>query len=152
MQDLIQNYSFSEILTFLVLFGLAIKGCISFFDWAFGRTKLFIHKTDQPEELRRQIKENSEQIKEMRESILKMNEMIKMLVQSDKDAIKAYITKQNLFFVHQQGWIDAYSLDCLQKRYDHYQDQGGNSFIETLMGQLRNLPRVPREHNKEEIT
>lgn len=152
MQDLIQNYSFSEILTFLVLLGLAIKGCISFFDWAFGRTQKFIHKTDQPEELRRQIKENSEQIKEMRASILKMNDMIKMLVQSDKDAIKAYITKQNLFFVHQQGWIDAYSLDCLQKRYDHYQDQGGNSFIETLMGQLRNLPRVPHEHNKEEIT
>ena len=93
MQELIKNYSFSELLTFLVLLGLAIKGCISFFDWAFGRTKTFIHKTDEPEELRREIRENSEEIKEMRDSIQKMKTMIEMLVASDKDAIKAYITK-----------------------------------------------------------
>lgn len=63
-----------------------------------------------------------------------------MLIDSDKDAIKSYITKEHHYFCYQVGWIDDFSLDCLEKRYQHYEDQGGNSFIGGLMHDLRTLP------------
>ena len=72
---------------------------------------------------------------------------IQQLTNSDKDAIKSYITEKHHFFVYKQEWIDDYSLDCLQKRFEHYREEGGNSFIEQEMNELRNLPR--REYEKQ---
>jgi len=34
MQQLLQNYSITEILLFIVILAVAIKGVISFIDWA----------------------------------------------------------------------------------------------------------------------
>ena len=67
--------------------------------------------------------------------------MIETLIESDKDDIKAYITKEHHYFVYQKGWIDDYSLDCIERRYDHYVAEGGNSFIKGLMEEIRNLPK-----------
>lgn len=143
MEKLILQYSFSQIVTFLIIFGLAIKGLITFFDWAFPKIKSYIYKTDQPEKMKEKIKDNSEQIEEIRGSLASLTKMVQLLIESDKDAIKAYITQKNLFFVHQQGWIDNYSLDCIQRRYGHYKEEGGNSFVNNLMNELRELPRKP---------
>ncbi len=51
-----------------------------------------------------------------------LSKKIDMLVDSDKDAIKSYITKEHHYFCYQVGWIDDFSLDCLEKRYQHYED------------------------------
>ena len=37
--------------------------------------------------------------------------------------------------------IDDFSLDCIEKRFAHYQDEGGNSFIAALMAEIRALPK-----------
>ena len=67
-----------------------------------------------------------------------------MLIDSDKDAIKAFITQRHHHYVYEKGWIDDYSLDCIERRYVHYNDQGGNSFIGNLMSELREIPRRPQ--------
>ena len=48
--------------------------------------------------------------------------LIHLLIASDKDAIKAFITREHHYFVYQKGWIDDYSLDCVEQRYQHYED------------------------------
>lgn len=66
-----------------------------------------------------------------------------MLIDSDKDDIKSYITREHHYFCYQVGWIDDFSLDCLERRYQHYEDEGGNSFIAGFMNELRTLPKQP---------
>ena len=66
-----------------------------------------------------------------------------MVIDSDKDAIKAYITEKHHYFT-EKGWIDYQSLDVLEKRFKHYTDEGGNSFIEDLMEDIRKLPNQPQ--------
>jgi hypothetical protein len=66
-----------------------------------------------------------------------------ILIESDKDDIKAYITREYHYFVEEKKWIDKFSLDCIEKRYAHYVDEGGNSFILDLMNELRKLPKQP---------
>jgi hypothetical protein len=44
MEDLLNNYSLSEILTFLVIFCLAIKGFFTFWDWAVERLRKTFNK------------------------------------------------------------------------------------------------------------
>lgn len=73
-------------------------------------------------------------------SLQKLSKEVNALVCSDRDAIKAYITEKHHYFVYKQGWIDDYSLECLEKRFDHYLEYGGNSFVAQEMEELRQLP------------
>ena len=75
-----------------------------------------------------------------------MSEKIDLLIDSDRDAIKSQITREHHRFCYELEEIDDFSLDCLEKRYKHYADEGGNSFIKGFMQDLRKLPRY--YHNK----
>ena len=78
----------------------------------------------------------------MDEKLENITGSINLLIKSDRDDIKSYITEKYHHFI-EQGWIDDYNLDCIEKRYSHYKKEGGNSFIEDLMGEIRKLPKRP---------
>ena len=157
MIELLQKYSPSDILMFTILLALAVKSLISFFDWAYERFQRIFNKEysklNKQQELEKRLQRGDEIIKtlqanqQMTDKVLQnLSAKIDMLVDSDKDAIKSYITKQHHYFCYQTKWIDDFSLDCLEKRYGHYADQGGNSFIEGFMEELRALPKQQPPH------
>lgn len=152
MVELLQHYSLSEILTFTIFLALAIKSLISFFNWGYeyvcGLFDKEHTKLTEKEKLQQRLSQNSEMIdslkanQESTDKILNcLSKKIDMLVNSDKDDIKSYITRQHHYFCYQIGWIDDFSLDCLERRYEHYAEEGGNSFIEGFMNELRALPK-----------
>lgn len=154
MVELLAAYSLSEILTFLITFALAIKGFITFWDWAVERMRKIFKKESQKDREKQlleerllrgdlKMKELSQQQELTKQRLDAINDKIDMLILSDKDSIKSYITKEHHLFCYNKKWIDDYSLDCIEKRYQHYQDEGGNSFIEELMEELRSLPKQP---------
>ncbi|AXF52488.1 MAG: hypothetical protein [Caudoviricetes sp.] len=154
MIDLLSRYSVSEILIFLVTFALALKGVVSFYDWANERLRrIFKKESDQESEMntiqKRLARGNknfeilSENQRNFEKSLLEITEKINLLIESDKDDIKSYITKEHHTFCYEKEWIDDYSLDCLERRYSHYKEEGGNSFVKDLMEELRELPKRP---------
>ena len=80
---------------------------------------------------------------QMTQTLEKLSEKIDMLIDSDKDDIKSFITREHHFFCYQKKWVDDFSLDCIEKRYSHYKEEGGNSFITGFMNDLRALPHNP---------
>ena len=150
MLDLLKQYSLQDIIIFIVILALAIKGCISFVDWAKQRISKAVVHSQIPRQLKNDIEDHSQQIEDLKENISEIKNLINLLIESDKDAIKAFITRQHHYFVYQKGWVDDYSLNCVEERYNHYKDQGGNSFITTLMTELRNLPKQPDIQSKKE--
>lgn len=156
MITLLQQYSLSDILIFTVFLALAVKSLITFFDWANDRIRRVFdkeyNKIDEKEKLERRLKRGSQMMTSLQNSqkttdlILKdLQAKIDMLIDSDKDSIKSYITREHHYFCYQQKWIDDFSLDCIEKRYEHYEDQGGNSFVQGLMDQLRALPKQQQQ-------
>ena len=154
MLDLLKEYSVSQILIFLVFIAIAIKEVIQFIDWAKQRTLQSVNESTSSIELIKKIEEKDreqdrkiEQILEAQknssENIDLILQQIQSLIKSDRDAIKAYITKEHHYFCYEVRWIDDYNLDCLEKRYQRYVEEGGNSFIESLMEEVRALPRRP---------
>ncbi len=154
MIDLLEAYSVSDILIFIVVFGLAIKGVVTFWDWAVDRLRKVFNKEtaqqkkeesieahfERDDRLLEQLSHNQEDLK----AELKMiQDNINLLLASDKDDIKSWITEKHHFYCYDQKWIDDYSLECIEKRYDHYKDEGGNSFIKELMDEIRKLPKSP---------
>ena len=154
MLDLLNKYTVNEILMFLVILALALKGTISFFDWAKDRLDKVYKKRynikEAREDVEKELEEQEYQIQQLvniqtqiQQQILELHKRIDMLIESDKDDIKAWLTQQHHYFCFQKGYIDDYSLDCMEKRYKHYEDEGGNSFVATLMSEVRALPKMP---------
>lgn len=151
MAALLKEFDLTQILIFIVMAAAAIKGVISFFDWAKERMSQKVHKDEMPQNLNKKIEHVTEycqkEIAKLRNENSQMqnrlNDLIgkiDILLESDKDDIKAWITEQYYKFT-QQGSIDSYSLDCIEKRYDHYKQENGNSFVKTLVDEIRKLPK-----------
>lgn len=156
MKDLVEIYSTQEILLFLVIFASAVKGFVSFWDWGYGRLKqMFKKENDKEQEIDSIQVQFNEHIKNyeimqntQNETLRILIDKINLLIDSDKDSIKSFITERHHHFCYDKKWIDDYSLDCIEKRYKHYTDEGGNSFIHDLMKELRALPKQPRRDNE----
>lgn len=152
MEKLLTNYSPTDIIMYTVILCLAVKGVVSFIDWACDRVRRYYDKDyDEREEIDT-IKQDVDELKEAKEhtnnSVDKINDSIAMLIESDKESIKAYVTERHHFFVYEHGWIDDYSMECLERRFLIYQHEHGNSFVEGLMDEIRALPKHPPEQYK----
>ena len=144
--ELLSTYSVTEIITFIVIIALAIKGTVEFFDWGKKRMQSASNARHEEEDSQTTIKENIDELfkmqKAQKESIDKLTQAVDLLIQSDKDDIKAWITEKHHYYCYQLKYIDDFSLDCIEKRYSHYKKEGGNSFVEDLMRDLRSLKKV----------
>ena len=96
---------------FIVILALAVKSLISFFDWAYDRLKKVFNKEhcklSEKEELERRLQHGSKAMttlkanQEATDKILNdLSAKIDMLIDSDKDAIKSYITKEHHHFCY----------------------------------------------------
>ena len=159
MLQLLQTYSIQNILIFIVILALAAKSVISFFDWAKERIQKVFNKQhsklSKKERLEQRLQHGSQIMKKLQtdqeatDKILEgLSNKIDMLIESDRDDIKAFITREHHYFCYQVGWIDDFSLDCIEKRYKHYKDEGGNTFIDGFMEELRALPKLDPSQNK----
>ena len=141
MIQLFTNYTVSEIIIFFFVLILAIKKLVDFIDWYKKRTRQAVEEADKPAQLEQAIDKHEHQLSEIKSQLSDIKQSINLLIESDKDDIKQSITKEHHYFCYKLGSIDDYSLDCLERRYSHYTDEGGNSFVKTLMEQVRMLPR-----------
>lgn len=146
MAQLLATYSIAEILVFITLLAIAVKGVVTFWDWAADRLRKIFHKETQQQTDRDTINQIAERQEKFFNDLQELNKKINILIDSDKDDIKAFITDKHHYFCYEKNWIDDYSLDCIEKRYSHYKNEGGNSFIATLMGELQALPKQPPHH------
>lgn len=145
MINLLENYTLDQIVVFVVLLALAIKGLVTFLDWAQDRVLKQVDRSKIPSKLKDEIDAHEQELEKINDAILKLTDMVNLLLRSDRDDIKAFITRQHHYFCYQKGWIDDFSLDCIEKRFAHYQEQGGNTFIQNMMNELRALPRQQQD-------
>ena len=147
MLDLLKNYSLRDIIIFIFMLALAIKWLVDFYDWAKIRIKKLTNEEQSAEELHQKMLDT---LASHNEQINKMAKLINILIKSDRDDIKAWITEKHHYFCYDLGYIDDYNLQCVEARYKHYKEENGNTFIDELMKDIRALPIVSAIHKKEE--
>lgn len=154
MLELLSTYSLSQIVTFIILLAIALKEGITLITWfkdLFAKkvdddmknTVAAVKQTEQMNKIKSDVRILIENQNRVFEEIEGFKQKLEMIIASDKDDIKSWITEKHHFFYYEKKWIDDYTMDCIEKRFRHYQDEGGNSFIEELMNELRSLPKTP---------
>lgn len=143
MLQLLEKYSLSEILVFLVIISLALKGTITFFDWLREKMREIVYKEQRPQKIENKVSQIEKKQGIVENTLDNIIVKLDVLIKSDREAIKAYITQKHHYFVYDKKWIDDYTMNVLQKRYQNYKAEEGNSFIRGLMDELRALPKKP---------
>ena len=154
MENLLQTYSVKDVLMFLIMFALAVKGAIDFCDWAYNRIKVVFDKEHIQEQQDAKMEDRLQQgftimaqleknQGDLTQQLNNLANKVDLLIDSNKEDIKSFITKEHHYYCYRVGWIDDYSLECCEKRFAYYKQEGGNSFIESFMEELRQLPKQP---------
>ena len=161
MISLLSSVSITELFIILCMFALALKEFVSIMDFFWGKLKAIFMKEqtegDKVKKLQEKIDKIEEwqiaheqttldiqidyngAIEELKEQLEKQQKTLDMLVESDRDDIKSWLVQQYHYFM-KLGSIDDFSKDTIEKRAAHYFIEGGNSYIEDLLKQIRKLP------------
>ncbi len=161
MLDLLAAFTPLQILTFAVLAWVAVKGVWDLIDFFKNKYKEKFNKDYQKlsrdEELDKHYQVCIDQHKEtldlynmvcnkldgLSECIKELDKRVDRLTISDRNDIKQFIVREYHYFVEEKGWIDDYSLDSILQRFEDYKEEGGNSYVHTLIDELKKLPKCP---------
>ena len=154
MKELLANYNIQDILVFVVMLAIAFKSVITFWDWLIDWVNRKFNKSygkkAEAEQLQNTVNQISEVTAKQQEQIDELYKSLQYLIDSDKDNIKSWIVEKHHHYCYEVGSVDYYILESIERRYEHYKKEGGNSYIDTLMEELRALPKTNiREEKKE---
>ena len=161
MLELLSAFTLKQIIAFLIMSALAIRGVLDFYDWAKNKYKEKFNKDYdklkeqedyeehckscelQYEELKRDNEELEKNIKDLIESLEKKfnyieNQLI-ILSSNSRNDIKAWIVDIHHKCVKEQQ-IDDFTKDIVERRFEDYKTLGGNSYIKNLVQEIRELP------------
>ena len=87
--------------------------------------------------------ENDISLQQLSTKIDLLTEQIKVLMESDRDDIKSWLVeKYNFYKENPTRSISNHTMDTIEKRYSHYKEEGGNSYIDnTIMPGLREMAK-----------
>lgn len=164
MIELLTTYTLTEILVFIFIILAALKEGWSLIDFFRKKAKKkYEEETSEDkkiEDIIRRLDDFEKNIKkawdkekdlygefvefkeECKEHFINTDGKLELLTQSDKDSIKSWIVEKHHYFLKQE-WIDDFNMDALEKRFTHYEEEGGNSYVYDLMQDLRKLPNYP---------
>lgn len=105
-------------------------------------------KNDELKEIKDLLNKMVEKQSGLDNTLETMQQQIKDLTISDMHDIKSWIVEQYHKFYTVQGWIDAFNAETIDRRYEDYKKEGGNSYIDTLMERIHTLPMDPDQEQK----
>lgn len=148
------DYSLKDVLILITLCCIASKSIYDFCKWiksvADEYAKGEHSKSKKEDSIQERFNKEERDIQvlkknqdEFRTSLEGIQASVDLLVRSDKNDIKAWLTEKHHFYCYEQGWIDDFNLDCCERRFECYTEEHGNTFVEQLMEEIRALPRKP---------
>jgi len=165
MLELLSTYSVHEIIVFIVLLFFAFKGFVEAINWCKDLyNKKFNKDLDavtQQKKLEQFYNECTQQYNSLDEKLNNLissfdknfndiEEQINVLIESDKDDIKSWLVeKYNFYKSHPTIMISMHMMDTIEKRYGHYKDEGGNSYIDEII--MPGLREMAKEEQRVEI-
>ena len=71
-----------------------------------------------------------------------MDQKSTLLIESDKEGIKAYIVDK-YYKAIKDGYINPHAMQTIELRYEKYLQENGNTYVRALLEKLRGLPSEP---------
>ena len=153
LSQLVSQYSFGAIVMLVVTLAVAFKFLSELLEYFYNKLKKFFNyqtlKDTQHSEiiesiasLQADIKRLSQEISNQSNDIKALQEHEKLTLERLQENSRSYIIDKHHYFCYEIKAIDDLNLESLERRYLYYKAAGGNSFIDGLMEEIRELPRI----------
>lgn len=144
MVQFFQQYTIEATIIFLFMFGTALKQGYELVQYFRNKTVDHVDKIREQEEALEQVIKNMQQQQKQLQSI---TDKIDELLVSDKDSIKSWIVMLYKQYKKDPSGLDSMQMDLLERRFSHYKQEGGNSYIDNLMQELREIYNNKEDNN-----
>lgn len=153
IEQLLSQYSIETLVILVALLGFSIKAMSELWEWFYNKFKEhFSFRTqrdqdhqqliEQIKELSNGIKATQEEIQILKNNMVQFSDQMKITTERLQESTRNYIIDKHHYFCYQIKAIDDLSLQSLERRFLYYKAAGGNSFIDGLMEEIRELPRL----------
>ena len=153
LSQLVSQYSFGAIVMLVVTLAVAFKFLSELLEYFYDKLKKYfkyqtLKDTKHSEiiesiaSLQADIKSLSQEISNQSNDIKALQEHEKLTLERLQENSRSYIIDKHHYFCYEIKAIDDLNLESLERRYLYYKAAGGNSFIDGLMEEIRELPRI----------
>lgn len=150
MQQLLETYSVGEIVIFLVFLITALREFIGLIDFFKARGRLQLNREKEKEENSDSLRMLGEKIDKIENQLNSMSNQLRILTESDRDDIKSWLVeKYNYYNAFPARKLSTHTMDTIEKRYSHYKEEGGNSYIDNTI--LPGLREMAKEEQRVEL-
>ncbi len=136
MENLLNTFDLKTIIFVLFMTAVAAKELIQLYQYFRGKIYGKYEKQDNKKE---KIDSMEKSVQSILNEIEEMNKKLTLLQESNRDSIKSWIVRLYHKYKEDDTELDSMQMDLLERRYQHYKDQGGNSYIDELMEELRSM-------------
>ena len=138
MLELFTTYSVGQIIIFIIILLLAIKEFFSLIDFFNSRAKSLFDREKKKQE-------NDVSLQELVKKMDEISACLNLLTESENDDIRGWIVEKYRYCQSLDVPIDSFTMDTIEKRYQHYKDEGGNSYITHIMEELRSMAKEDKD-------
>lgn len=134
MENLLNTFDLKTILLVLFLVAVGARELIQLYRYF----RMRIYGKFETQDNEKETMNNME--KSMQSMLLELKDIDKklsLLQVSNRDSIKSWILMSYQKYKENNAQLDSMQMDLLERRYQHYKDQGGNSYIDEIMDELR---------------
>ena len=139
MEAFIAKWGVEAIILFIIGFGIALKEVIELVKYFQRLVKERVKTAERDDDQDIKLEDLNSKLIQIDKKIDRINDDVKILQDSDKDAIKSWIVTLYHKYKKDPSGLDHMEMDLLERRYKHYKDEGGNSYVDDLMVELRNI-------------
>ena len=137
LSQLFSQYSLETIIILIVSLAVAFKFISELVEYFYEKLKAYFNHQSVKDRKHSEIMEGltnvRQEVSTLSSKINEQSEEIKQLKEHEK------LTMERLYEIKA---IDDLNLQSLERRYLYYKAAGGNSFIDGLMEEIRELPRI----------
>lgn len=142
----LEQYSPIEIVLLILFILIGTKTISTIFEWFYNKFHDYFSKKNKEEEqidnLQNEHKDIYKQLDNIENILSIIQGDVKTLTERMQENTKTYIIDKYHYFCDSIKAIDDASLQSLELRYMYYKSAGGNSYIDNLMNEIRELPKV----------
>lgn len=138
MLELLSTFSAEQIILFLILLAFAVKELINLWDFFKQKIKFGF-------DMKKEKEVSTNILKELVQKVENISSRLNLLTESDKDDIRGWIVERYHYYKNMDIPIDSFTMDTIEKRYQHYKDEGGNSYITSIMEELRDMAKEDKQ-------
>ena len=154
IQQLLSQMSFENIFLLLFLLLGATKAFGELFDWAYKHLKSYFGGKEEAEDFQQELLSRLSRIEQKADntdsSVKQIRQSLHVVQERLQNSTRSYIIDKFHYYVYQIGAIDEAALQDLERRYLYYKEAGGDTFIESRMARIRELPLVSADKMSQE--